>query len=510
MNLFTRFIRSLSEDASSSVTIIDPISSINKSIASDIKNPYVAGAMSATYTTAVKDRSDYVEQFEEIKNMYLTDTLIGNICEDTLTPDISTGEILKVSSPNETYNNELVRLQEKFDLDNIVNEFVSDLLSYGEYALRLEVEDGKGVKQIIDDVDQTKLIGLYKEGYPEKFLILSDDDSKINIMKPHQYAHFILSSRKIKFNLDNLIDKYSKDEKLNNMIREIPRQARIGRPLLYGVISKIKELDLLEKLVPALKLADITSGSIVSVEVPPTTDPKTAFDIARDYENLFNSKVSKDSSGMLGAVDILAQAGRMKVIPSFSNKGNLQAVDVKGNSTVNDIMNSIKDIRDVICTSIGYPSELLYGGASKSEVLKKYARYLRKVKSIQKAIANGIVQISLAHLKNIPSTKDVSVKDIKVDFLNEIVNIDELEKLEYQDTAIGFTRNTIEFINGLEENELYKDVIDKDELKAFIKDKLSFLSYNDNKLKDRNKLDNMNTRKAISLNKNPNDNTLID
>lgn len=66
--------------------------------------------------------------------------------------------------------------------------------------------------------------------------------------------------------------------------------------------------------------------------------------------------------------------------------------------------------------------ELFFGGrdsGAKSDFLKRYGRYLRKLKFLQIAITGGIVQLCLAHLTN----KGIFVKPemINVVFKNELV-----------------------------------------------------------------------------------------
>ena len=433
----------------------------------------VASAMSATYTGACKSREDYNLDFETVKSHYLTFALLSNMSEDALTPDISSGDILRIVTSNDQCRDELERFQREFNLDSIVSDFVYDLLSYGEYSLKLNVEPGQGVIEILDTAPIGSIVAFYKQGYPFKFMV--KDGKKIKVEDPSSYAHFILSANKLNLpTFAGLTDKQL--EELPQEVKDLPSHVRIGRPVLFGVIPKMKELDLMEKIVPATRLADIMAASIVSVEVPAQTDPQEAFNIAGIYEQLFNKKVTLTDSGQLTAADILTQAGRTKVIPTWNGKGGMQNVDVRTSATDASIMDNIRDTRDVICTSIGFPTELLYGGASRSEIIKKYARYLRKIKAIQNAIAFGILQIVVAHFTNLEGYEGIQVSDFEVEFENETINIDELEKLEYHDAVISFIRNTFSFLADLA-NAGYDDLVNDDKLRKWMSDKLDFIDY---------------------------------
>ena len=477
-NFYTRLMKGILNEK---VSMPSPYPNTNKFVSKfqtadrsfNSQQQAVAAAMSATYTSACKSREEYTREFENIKGHYLTYALLSNMSEDALTPDVSSGDILRIVTDNEDCRDELERFQKEFNLDGIVNDFIYDLLSYGEYALRLVIEPGQGVVEILDNVPIGSVVGFYKQGYPFKFMV--KDGKKVLVQDPSAFAHFILSSNKLNLpTFAGLTDKQMAE--LPQEVKDLPSHVRIGRPVLFGVISKMKELDLLEKIVPATRLADIMAASIISVEVPAQTDPQEAFNIAGIYENLFNKKVTLTDSGQLTATDILTQAGRTKVVPTWQGKGGMSNVDVRTSATDANIMDNIRDTRDVICTSIGFPTELLYGGASRSEIIKKYARYLRKVKSIQNAIAFGIIQLCIAHFTNLEGYENISVSDFEVEFMNETVNIDELEKLEYHDAVISFIRNTFSFLADLA-NAGYDDLVNDEKLRKWMSDKLEFIDY---------------------------------
>lgn len=430
-----------------------------------------SAALSSVFTKLVSDKQDYVKQFNEVKNYYLVDSLLNLIAEDSLTPDITTGEVVNISSSRDDVNELLKDFQKKFNIDQIVNDIVLELLSYGDYYLRLEVDPKQGVLGIMDDVDQDKVIALYDKGLPGRFLVKTDRSLKS--VPAYSYVHFIIGKAKLRL---KITDKFGKTvEEMKNL----PSYVRVGRPVLYGVLSKIKELLLLEKLVPATKINQITTGSMVSVNLPATTAPEKAFGVARKIEQMLNMKQGvNDNTGELAVADIFNTAGKIKVIPSFGDKGGLNQLDIKDNRSVDDINNTIRDIREVICTSIGVPPEILFGGSgNKSELLKKYARYLRKLKSIQTSIAVGLSQLVLIHLTNLEGAPSgITKTDIDISFKNEIINIDELDKLEYSDAILSMTKNIIDVFEALRANEKLGKFVDAREAAAKIKSMLDMTS----------------------------------
>lgn len=425
-----------------------------------------AGALelAAAYTNAAKTKVGYMRAYESLKNFYLVDGIVAAIVEDALTPDITTGEVIELTSAKASVNKALKELSKTVNFDQLVRDIAPDLVANGDYTVSVKLGD-KGVEKISDNVNQRKIVAFYDGGVPESFLV--EGDRELHIEKPYRYAHFVMGDFKARLNISKNFDKTPP--------KELPEYARIGKPLFYGTLSKIKELQLIESLVPASKLNQITRGSIVGVGVPNASDPKEAFDICRRYENVFNSSTGVDKiDGELSVSDIIGVAGKVKAVPLFGDKGSLSSIgDTKNNQSVDDLLNSITDLREIICTSIGFPPELLFGGETKAELLKRYARYLRKLKSVQTAIASGVRQIALIHLNNRKGENEIAgeqfgLDDISVRFRNELVNIDELEKLEFSDAMISTVGEAYTFINNLLEDERTSAIVNEEGVHSWL------------------------------------------
>lgn len=436
-----------------------------------------AMAMVGAFTKAADTKREYAQSLGELSKYYLVDALMNLIADETLITDIMTGEIVQLQGVTKAIDDELKVLQRRLNVDQIVEDITLDLLKLGDYTLRMEMTSGEGVTSVTDNVTQENIVALYRHGLPEKFLIR--EKSKIRILPASTHLHFALGRSKLRIELGNEFGVEDADlEKLRN---KLPNYVRVGRPLLYGVQSKLKELQLLEALVPASKLHQLSTGSLVGVSVPSQTDPKEAFAISRRYESLLNSKTALDKrSGTLADVgDILATAGRTKVVPVMGEKGNLQSIDVKENRAADDMLGSIRDIRSTICSTIGVPPELLFGSdsaESKGEFLKRHARYLRKIKSVQTALASGLKQLALAHL--ISMGHEVLPNDIHIVFRNEVVNIDELDKLEFADQVNMMVSDLWAFMNELNDSEQFKGRIDFEALSDWMRRQMALMGSN--------------------------------
>ena len=418
----------------------------------------VTAALSAIYTRVMLLRREMIQQIDRIRNFYITDVLLSQFADDALTPDVATGEVINVHSEDKKVEWELTALDEKIGFDRLVNDIIEDLLGYGEYTLKTEIDETHGLTKLVDDVDQTSVIAITEMGEITKYLVMDDKGTKAEIVEPHEYVKFMLGNRRLRIDLKNEMAMV-RDKKL---LKDIPRYVRLGKSLLFPIISKVKELELLEQLVPASKLAQLTANTLLGIQVPPAMTPEDAFAAARNIENQVNRKVGIDFQNKeLTIQHIMTVAGRIKCIPVWSdNKGDLKRVDYRADEP-KELSETAEDSRKVICSSVGIPYELIFGSieTKRVDLLKRYARYLRKLKMIQKAIVDGIRQICDIHLVN----KKISYRpeDIKVDFLNKMINIDELDKLEFIDATVSMLKNINEFMTALVDGIASKHVKEK-------------------------------------------------
>jgi len=433
----------------------------------------IAQAWMTTYQKAISTKKEFLQEMEKIKSFYLVDALARNIVEDALTPDVTTGEVIQLSSGDDAINEELQHLQDKFDFDQFIGDLALDLVRQGEHVLRVKLEKGEGVVDLLDDVDQKNVVAFYKHGFPYVFLT-PGVQKDIAVKRPYEFAHFAINKYKLRIQVGTefVTSKIGVDltDKKDFEGKTLPTYTRVGRSVFYGVLSKIKELMLIELLVPTKKLNDILKGNLVGLQMPPATNPKDAFEACRKYERFLNKKVGiNKSTDEFSVADIVNLAGSLKILPIFSDKGELRSLsDVKEDRSLEALSDRIEDNRKVICSTIGYPPELLFGGeGTRTETLKRYARYVRVLKNIQTSIAMGAKQIALIHLvnKGFPS---VVPRDIDVSFRNELVRVDELDKVELFDAVIGVVDTVKRVISEFKEDEHLAKLIDMNKFQAWL------------------------------------------
>lgn len=418
----------------------------------------VAAALSSIYTKVVRKRSEILREIERIRPFYMAQVIVDQIAEDSLSPDVTTGDVITVTSDDNAINTHLKQFDEDFGFDKIVNDIKEDLVAYGEWTLRVEISSGKGITGIFDDVEQNQVISIPRNGEIYKYLVL-DDSGKAKLVEPNEYVKFMLGNGKLRVDLWDDVP-FVNDPALQagavsaaggrrnqDMKGKVPRYVRMGKSMLYPIIPKIKELELLESLVPASKIAKLSAGTIVGVQVPAAFDIDKAFQAARRVEGMLNKKLGLDQTRKEMTVeDIISAAGRIKVAPVFGDKGQLIKTDYKPEEP-DDLLSAIEDIRRTICSAIGIPYEIIFGGQeTKGSLLKRYARYVRRLKAFQMAITEGVRQMVEIHLVN----KSLSFQPdkIKIEFRNKLIQVDVLDELEYLDSTVGMLRDVVDFLIG--------------------------------------------------------------
>lgn len=475
--------------------------------AGEITNYQVAAAYGAVYTKLAQTRRQVIREVDKIRPFYLVDAIVSQFVDDSLSPEVGTGNIIEVSSDREDLQREIDLLEERIDLDALVSSVAPELVLYGEYTLSTVInpkkveslgeevinvtgnpamqpvpplkDDGFGLREVKDDVEQGTVVSLASYSGTEGYIAV-DDKGNLYKKEPADFIKFTLSSQKIRIDLHKEL-KAARAYGVTQDFKDIPRYARVGKSIIYPILSKLKELELLESLVPATKLAKLASGTVVGIQVPSGYDIGKAMDAAKQAEGVLNKKVGVDkTSGELTIENIMATAGRIKVVPVFGDKGQLSKMDYQS-SEPDELLSSVKDIRETILNSAGIPYELIFSsdGAGKGEILKKYARYLRKLKVIQKAFEEGVREIIYIHLTN--KGLKFTHEEIKVEFYNKLIEIDNLDKLEFVDATVGLLKNVKEFVLELaspEKNPAFHDQVDISDFVTFLNEQLNVIGFN--------------------------------
>lgn len=462
---------------------------------------YVQSAYTAIYGKLTNEINNQYRILETIRPFYLTEVILNQIADDALSPVAGTEQIFKYSCKNKDAQKELDLLTDRLQLNQLVQNITPDLCFFGDYTLETQIDtertvpanetlNGKemkipsrGLMDLKDKVDQGTVITLSQDGKEIGYLSRDKYNGKVLFHHPSDFVKFTLGGSRVKVNLDTWLPeaKMMHNKNLAHIIDAIPRFLRVGKSVFYGITAKMRELELLEKLVPATKINKLSQGNIIGVNLPETYDLKDGMLAARELEQLINKKVNVDpQTGEITAEAILSIAGRTRVIPVFGEKGELNKLDTK-NDEADEITSQTKELRELILDSIGVPAELIYkndGDGSKNETLKRYSKYLRKLKRVQKAISEGLKQVAMIHLQN----KGIKFeeKDIEVIFLNAPIEVDNLDKLEFAEATVNVVKNIKDFFGELAAPDSpYREMVDLEKVAEFMESNFKLVGLSD-------------------------------
>jgi hypothetical protein len=435
------------------------------------------------WSQAVTSRRDYIMVSSELRKFYLVDRLLELITQDVLNAD-ENGDIVKLvpAEGREDLGFELELFQENCNLNLILQEITQDFIDFGEYALRMDIEEGRGLYKWSDDVDPLNLVAFYEGGYPSNYLVYKDKD--FQMLPAHHYAHFIMGNNKLRVRMEDQLTSgfgLTNEPDLPDGVREkLPDYIRVGKPLFLGVISKLRELQLLEMLIPASKLNQITQSQMVSLHLPASMPPDQVQAALEHYEEILNIPTGLDfTRNQISLAEIMTAAGKIRAVPNFSDgKGALETMNIRANQSVDDIISSIRDIRAIILASLVIPPSLLFGGsgdeAEKFNELKLHSQYARRLASIQRALSKGLEQMVLAHLVN--KGIQVKPKDFNVVFTTALIDISGLERLEFQDAEQALLGNMLDFVEKMSANPILMERLDKSGIADWMEEQFSSIA----------------------------------
>lgn len=432
---------------------------------------YSVIAYSSIYSKVSQQMASIVKAVDEMSSFYLVDVIISQLSDDALSPKISDDDIFTYSvDNNEVAEKELERMSRNLGLDQLIENITPELLKYGEYVLRTEIDEGgesldmsgkektrkrkrsMGVTELCDDVEQGSVVSLTQNGVVEGYLQTNPFNGRVERKQFADFIKFTLGGQRIRVDTKSLIPNASlTDKKFYKMYKSLPRFIRIGKSIIYTYITKLKELELLEKMAPALKLDAISRGNLVGMNLPDRYNLDDAKKASMHFEETLNKKISIDpTSSDISVANIITTAGKTRIIPLFGDKGSLQNLDYKDDSS-NELSSEADDLRKLILSSVGIPFELVYGsdGDGKGEILKRNAKYVRFLRKIQKSISNGLRDLAYIHLtnKNITYNKE----DISVQFNKNLVDIENLDQIERDEATVSGLSSVLDFVRELKE-----------------------------------------------------------
>jgi hypothetical protein len=396
-----------------------------------------------------KNLKKFYKEIDVLKEFYMSKLMIGRIIDDALNPTAEGDEIFKITinnndgTVNELATKEARQLKRNLNIERLIVDIAPDILAYGSHYLRIDVNTInsenvlKGIMNIHDDVDPASIIPVWRDNEIIYYNVIKD--GKIERVNAYEYVFFGFSTERTKVEIE-----LNDDQAI---------YFRVGTGLLKPVIHLLRTLYLLEGLVYVNLIKKVSKQPILSVTVPETMTPEKAIDVAKSYEKLINKNLNNvkiDFENIQETLEqILENTSQVKVIPDWGSKGQIQKQDLEVYAELDEIYEKITDLRNVILQTNGFPSSLFENDSTQRiDIIQNSVRYTKKLKSFQQALKNGLKHLFLIHLKN--QNFDISMFNIDIQFTN-VINVSDLEKIEYLSLVIDTMSTIKDFINEIAE-----------------------------------------------------------
>ena len=413
-------------------------------------------------SSALEGRNGLLKELRMSRENELVQTLLSNlvndafssIADDTFLSVEYNNKLDRKSSIDDRIQAEIDKFVKKHDLAGLARDIVPDWMLEGEYFLRTKVVKGQGIVEIIDDCDTEEYIGLYKGRELSSFLRNNVKTSKFELLDRHELSHFILDGSKIKVKVE-----------LPEDIENLPKSIRMGKSVIYPVLTSVRKLNVLETTSLAMELKRVLAPILVSIDIPADTDNQYITDIIDKYENYLNDiNMEATYSDNYTVADSLQSASRIKVIPKHADsKGAIEQIRFDYDNS--DLNNRINDIRKSIAMAMGVPSFYLsYGDQllGKTDMLKVYSAYSRKLVGIQTSFGEGIKNLVYKHLihtgEHFPIKNNIEVK------FKSVTNLDILDDIDVMVATMTALRDCFNLIEEASASDQFKVTVDDEKL----------------------------------------------
>jgi hypothetical protein len=191
----------------------------------------------------------------------------------------------------------------------------------------------------------------------------------------------------------------------------------------YGMIAKLKEYLLKDKLISLLTIKDLIQPLVMLIKVEKNTSAEDATKLALRAEQLINNYVDTSSflTGSFSVQELIQLlVDNIKVLPDYNDSmTNLSPLDLSKLTDKIDKMRSEQDAtKEDLLNSTAVPLDLFTGRASSWEALKTSERLNSKVNQYIKIIKLSM-QMAAKQLLYIYTKKDINLIDIKVNIFSK-------------------------------------------------------------------------------------------
>ena len=414
------------------------------------------------YLSPSSQKIRILRELNRFRDFWLAEAIISALSGDVLSVSPS-GECVTISytGDNSKIQDAIEQLQKQVDIDYALSNLIYDLAWYGEYNLDIKTDPSKGVVGL-QESSRLAPWNTYSiwdaTGTQPKYILINGkavDAGNYLVLSLPPRSSFTLPPRVRIKGLKNTGKGY---------------WFRSGTPILKPALPKLRELYLMEIAIPGARLLNLLSPKYVGIQVPPGLPVDKVEGLLERYDNMLNRNLKIARTGYLEIEDLLGKGVYVKSVPVAGDKGQITTIDLT-DSRYGSMVDELQDVRKAVCIAVGVPPSYILGeeGLGRQDALKQYVRYARKVRMITQELGRGLKELVKKHLAILGYKTPEDT--IKVQFTHSI-NIEELDRVEYEDTLFSTISNTVSSLKGLEDSGVR---VTPDTLKAYLQNKLGSL-----------------------------------
>ena len=293
-------------------------------------------------------------------------------------------------------------------LEILRDNIFSEGFKYGELFLSKKGENGRGIIEVVDDIELRDHIAIYskanflgavrlKQGRRSQSVLDGD------FIPASQIAHFMLNYERKNLHITVGGKNY---EKMQQIIKE---KIRCASPILEPVIDLIKQYNQLEVISGAIELARAIQPILLGVGVSPEQDLGKITKQLQDWSNALNknknSVLNSIQSDLINQETLLKNMNTIELVP-YDVENNANAMrQIMLNYGETNLIEKINDIRKTIAMAVGIPEQYIstttYNGQkdTKEDTIQTNPCYSMMLSRIQILIAKGIKDFAYDHLR---------------------------------------------------------------------------------------------------------------
>ena len=293
-------------------------------------------------------------------------------------------------------------------LEILRDNIFSEGFKYGELFLSKTTENGRGIIEVVDDIELRDHIAVYSKANFLGAVRLKQGRRSSSVLDgdfipASKIAHFMLNYERKNLHITIGGKNY---DRMQQIIKE---KVRCASPILEPVIDLIKQYNQLEVISGAIELARAIQPILLGVGISPEQDISKITKQLQDWSNALNknknSVLSSIQSDLISQETLLKNMNTIELIP-YDVENNANAMrQIMLNYGETNLIEKINDVRKTIAMAVGIPEQYIstttYNGQkdTKEDTIQTNPCYSMMLSRVQILIAKGIRDFAYDHLR---------------------------------------------------------------------------------------------------------------